>query len=129
MFKRVLLAVMCIFLCLAMLTGCQSSTEVEKLAIVAGFSIDVNQNNPDKPVLMTFEVMDFGADPSGSGAGISSTVVQTEGKGVFNAVRSASVQTANRLYFAHAKVMVLGEQVAKKRAIAIFRMGNEGCRT
>lgn len=112
--KRIVPPVVCACLLLTALSGCQSSIEVEQLAVVAGFSIDLNEQNSEKPLLMTFEVMDLGGDASGKSSGIASKIIQTEGVGAFDAVRSASTKSTNRLYFAHAKVLVLGEAVARK---------------
>lgn len=114
MSKKAMIKLVCLLMGIVVLSGCKSSLEVEQLAIVAGFSVDLNEEDPQKPVLMTFEVMDLGGDASGKSSSVSSTVIQMDGVGVFDAVRNASMKTTNRLYFAHAKVMLIGEEVARK---------------
>jgi len=104
--------ILCIFLMSlnVLQTGCWNYHDIEKFSIVSGFAID--KNDEGNKYLLTIEVIDF--EMSGREAKEVSKLIDSEGNTIFDAVRNIINITGKKLYWAHANVVVIGEEVAKE---------------
>jgi len=96
-------------LLLLSLTGCWSYHGLSSITIIAGVGVDIDSTNSD--YLVTCEVIDM----SSSGKeGIKSSIVESRGKTIFDAVRNAKKKLDNKLYWGNAQVLILGDQLARQ---------------
>lgn len=96
------------------LGGCWDSVELNRRAIVSGVAIDRGEGEDEKFVL-SFQVI-VADEISGENArGISPVALYTgKGRTMFEALASASRQTARFLSLGHVRVLVLSEKVAQE---------------
>lgn len=92
-------------LAFSLLFGCWNYREIERLAIVSGVSMDWVKDK----IVLNIEI----ANPeSGQGEGkVKPVVLKSEGKTVFDAAREVIAKSGMKLYWSHAKVLVLGESM------------------
>lgn len=105
-FSKILL----FFLAGSILSGCWNYRDIEKLSIVSGFSIDKNSSG-DK-YIVTVELIDF--ELSGKDARQTAKYVEAEGNTVFDAVRNVINYAGKKLYWAHASVAIISQDIAKE---------------
>ncbi|MDP4093384.1 MAG: Ger(x)C family spore germination protein [Bacillota bacterium] len=91
-----------------LLTGCWNYREIEKLAIVAGVAIDKGTNSRYR---VTVEIVHIS---QGRDAKPSSRIVTMEGETMMDAVRNEISLSGERLYWSHAKVILLSQEVARE---------------
>lgn len=102
---------LCIVLSIGIcLCGCWNYTDIEKFAIVSGFAIDKNEQG-DKYVV-TVEVVNF--EMSGKEAKQTSNYVESEGRTIFDAIRNVINLTGKKLYWAHARILIINQDMAKE---------------
>ena len=89
-------------------TGCWNYREVDKLAIVAGVAIDKGIKNQFQ---MTVEIIQVSA---GRDTNITSKTITMEGKTIFDAARNVISVSGKRLYWSHAKVIILSKEIASE---------------
>jgi spore germination protein KC len=89
-------------------TGCWNYREVDELSIVAGVAIDKGIKDQFE---MTVEIIDIG---SGKDAKMKSKIVTAEGKTMFDAARNMIALSVKRLYWSHAKVIILSKDIASQ---------------
>lgn len=108
--KAVLLAA--IIMCLsAMLTGCWNYREIEQLAIIAGVAIDKNEEGQIK---LTLEVVNISTDGQ---TAFEPVYVEISGESFFDASRRGITLQGKRLYWSHAKVVIVSEEIAREDII------------
>lgn len=103
--------ILCILLT-SSLTGCWDRRELDTLAIVQAFGIDETK---DGQVIISAQILKPGevkGEAAKGGQGV--WVVTSTGETVFDAIRNAAFKSARKLYFSHNKVIILGEETAKK---------------
>jgi spore germination protein KC len=103
-------------LLLVPLSGCWDQNELDELAIVMGIGIDKSE---DGDLIVTYQVVNPteiapGITGGGGGKQPPFTVYETKGKNLMEATRKASMQTSRRLFFAHARILLLSEKLAKE---------------
>ena len=98
-----------IIICTCLLTGCWNYKEVEKLAIVAGVAID--KNGEDK-VLVTTEIVSVQQEKGQSA--LKPVYIQAVGVTFFDAARAMIALQGKRIYWSHAKVIIISEEIAKE---------------
>lgn len=96
-------------------SGCWDYREINKLSVVTGIAVDRGDNSKYK---MTFEIVD--TQEGGIEKKIKSKLIESEGETLFDAVRNALKVSSPKLYFGHANVVILSEQVAKEGVIDII---------
>lgn len=101
------IALIIIFTCF--LTGCWNYREVEKLAIVAGVAID--KDGEDK-VLVTTEIVSVQQEKGRST--LKPVYIQAVGITFFDAARAMISLQGKRIYWSHAKVIIISEEIAKE---------------
>lgn len=124
--KKTALLLLLLFL-LPIATGCWNRRELNDLAIVAALGIDW----VDDQFLVSVQVVDPGEVAAGQGSSGRSpiTTYQAKGDTVFQAIRKMTTVTPRKLYFAHLRIMVLGEPLARKgigKALDFMSRDQEG---
>lgn len=97
---------------IVILTGCFNAQELDELGIslLMGFDIE------DGKVLLTAEIVDpsYTTEISGQGGESPVKYVQGTGNNLLEAFRDISLKFGRRVYAAHNKVLIFGEEVAKE---------------
>ncbi len=94
-----------------LLNGCWSRKELTELGIVSAMAIDkVNDE-----YLLTVQVVNPG-DIAGKTltTRVAISTYESKGKSVFEAIRKLSKESPRRLYFAHLRIVVIGEELARE---------------
>jgi len=105
---RIPLLVVLILISEIVTTGCWNYREVDKLAIVAGVAVDKGIKNQ---IQITAEIIEVSA---GKDTNITSNTITMEGKTMFDAARNIISVSGKRLYWSHAKVIILSKEVASE---------------
>ncbi|WP_425802872.1 Ger(x)C family spore germination protein [Desulfitobacterium sp. Sab5] len=106
--KRITLLILSILMSSMFVTGCWNYREVDKLAIVAGVAVDKGTNRQYK---VTIEIVQMG---EGKDTKKTSKTITTEGNTMFDAVRNAISLEGKRLYWSHAKVIIISKEIASE---------------
>lgn len=93
------------FLLMILLSGCKDYVEIQNLAIATAIGVDVDTQNPDW-YDVSIEIVQFDQDTP------KAIVISGNGQTYLEAVTNATKHLGNQLYFSHAQVIVLSEQVA-----------------
>lgn len=107
----------CVLLCLSMifpLGGCWSYIGLNEITIVAGVGIDYDKDS--KEYMITSEVIDL--SKSNKQTGIKSKIVESSGKTIFEAIRSAKRKLINKLYWGNDQLLVIGKELAQEGKIS-----------
>ncbi|PDO11628.1 MAG: hypothetical protein BLM47_00415 [Candidatus Reconcilbacillus cellulovorans] len=123
---RLITTVCSIAVLLLFCSGCWDRRELNDLAFVSAMGIDAEENAGRYRV--TFQVVNAdevaGSSTAGGGAaGGKSTpvvVLDSEGSTLFEAIRRASRKIPRRLYFAHMRLVVIGENQARRGIRDLF---------
>ncbi|MRN55516.1 Ger(x)C family spore germination protein [Paenibacillus monticola] len=113
--RRWLLFVMSLFM-LPSLSGCWNYAEVEEMSIVAGVAID--KNEPDGKLLLTAELFDTKGQMQQNQA--SFKIVSLTGETMFDIVRNMISLTGKKLFWSHAKAIILSEEIAREGIIKVI---------
>ncbi len=89
-----------------LMTACWNYKEVDQFEIVAGVAVDKEQNELYR---ITAEMVKIGGEKD---TPATSKLIMGEGKTIFEAARNMIAVSGNRLYWAHATVLILSKQVA-----------------
>jgi len=115
--KRILVAVI---LCTLLLTGCWDRRELNDIGIVVAMGLD--KDNMTGDIIVTFQMVRPGALKKDGGGESTSPVeiITTQGSTVAEAVNNISKQFDRVAFFAHVKVLVISEQLAKEGLLPIL---------
>ena len=106
--KALILIIVLIFNSMV-LTGCWNYKEINELAIAAGVAVD---KNADDTVHLTIEVVNI------SGGAKTTTYepkfVESDGDTFFEAVRKAITKDGRKIFWSHAKVAIVSEELARE---------------
>jgi len=106
-------------LCLMTATGCWDRREVNDIAIVLAISLDKEPNGMIRLGIQVPLVSNLGG-PSGGGGGTSGEkqyqVDSDVGRTVFEANRKLQVRMSRQIYYAHHRVVIIGEELANEGA-------------
>lgn len=105
--KKIILC-FALFLSLLILTSCWNYREADNLAIVAGVAIDCGTK---ERYLITVEIIEMASGKDGK---MSSKIISVEGETMFDAARNMISISGKRLYWSHAKIIVLSQEIAKE---------------
>ncbi|WP_068783901.1 Ger(x)C family spore germination protein [Paenibacillus phocaensis] len=102
-----------ILFALLLLSGCWDAEELNRRAVVAGIGIDLA---PDKKeYLVSFQVINADEISGKTGSGGTPTVVYTtQGRSIMEAVRKASLLVPRLMSTAHARIVVISEELARQ---------------
>lgn len=100
-----------------LLSGCWNYQEINDLAIVAGMAVDRDRDTGN--YIMTVEIVS--AQNGGGGQGsLSPAIYDAQGKTIFEAVRNIILKVGKRLYWSHAKVGIISEDIAREGVVAVI---------
>lgn len=99
---------------LFVLAGCWNYRDVNKMRFVAGVAIDYDEAKEE--YINTCEVVRL----IGGGKSLGSTLFQSRGVTVFDAVRDTVMKNARKLYWGHAKVIILSRDIANGHVLNIL---------
>jgi len=97
------------------LTGCWNYREIDQLYMVSGFAVD---KSPDGRYLITAETVDIKSGDKE--ATFASKTFSAEGATILDAIRNIVIISGRKLYFSHAKVAVISQDVAIEGIIQIL---------
>lgn len=104
-------------------TGCWNYREIDELSIVAGVAIDKGEDNAFQ---MTVEIIQIS---SGRDIKKTSKILTVEGKTVFDAARNLISLSGKKLYWSHAKVIILSEKIASEGIVKAIEWYNRDAET
>lgn len=96
-----------------LLTGCWDYTDVEDLAVAMGMSVDKSGDG--------FRVTAEIAHPGKNGS-IESFLIEGEGKTIFDCQRNLVKKVENKVYWPHAQIVILSEEIAKEGISQVLDM-------
>ncbi len=120
MIKKCVCALLAL-VCALPLAGCWNYRGLDEMTIVVGIAVDKDDESGEYEI--SFEFVDLAKSTKDEGP--KSKVIKSNGKTIFDAVRNAKKQVANKLYMGHAQLIIIGEKVALDediRAILDFFM-------
>ncbi|SMB87963.1 spore germination protein KC [Desulfonispora thiosulfatigenes DSM 11270] len=111
--KKILISILILSLTFV-LVGCWDYSELDEKAIVSGAAID--------KVGDEYEVTIEFISTEGSGQGFELTPITYTSRGItfFDAVRNLISKVGMRLYWAHAKIIVISEEIAREGLVPIL---------
>jgi spore germination protein KC len=108
-----------IILCLLLLVGCWDRRELKEIGIVAAIGIDQDPDTGE--FLFTSQVLNPSTlKPDGGGTGAPFTLITTKGETVYKAIRNANQEFDRKNFYAHNKVIVLSEQLARDGVLPLL---------
>jgi spore germination protein KC len=114
--------ILCVLLVISLLSGCWNYREVEDMVIVSGVAVDKEKEQ----LLVTFEVVEI---KTGNEGNIQTQLISSEGTTMLEAVRKAIKTVGKKLYFSHAKILVVSQEIAKDVIIPIIDWINRDAET
>ncbi|MEH7334737.1 Ger(x)C family spore germination protein [Neobacillus drentensis] len=95
-----------------LLTGCWNKRELNELSILLGLGID----KENEQYIITAQVVNPSEIASKKGGSGKAPVIvyQSKGETLFEAVRKITTVSPRKLYFAHLRILVFGEDLAKE---------------
>ncbi|MEK4513018.1 Ger(x)C family spore germination protein [Paenibacillus sp. FSL K6-2524] len=111
-----LLQILIVLFSLVAISGCWNYVEVDDLSIVAGVAID--KNPADGKLLLTVELIDTKGGTKQTQAGYKT--ISLTGDTMFEIVRNMISMTGKKLFWSHAKVIIISEEVARSDGVIRF---------
>jgi len=96
------------------LCGCGNYSEIEDATLVSGLAVDKGEQDNYK---VTVEIVNLN---QGEGEQPSAMLISGEGPTVYSALENINAATPKQLFFSHAKVIAISEEVAKEGLIDII---------
>ncbi|MFY4774125.1 Ger(x)C family spore germination protein [Metabacillus sp. RGM 3146] len=100
-----------------LLSGCWGKKELTDLAFVSALGFDVNENGGYTGTFQIFNPGNVSMSSGGGEKGPAVSVYTAEGKNIVELSRRASSKVSRKLYYAHANLVVISEELAKKKGI------------
>lgn len=121
--KKVLLSILVISI--IFLTGCWSKRELNELSMVTAIGIDKNKNG----YIVSAQVINPSEVAGETKSNRTSVVTyRTEGKTIFEGLRRLTLKFPRKLYVAHLRILVLGENLARdgiSKVLDLFSRNHE----
>ncbi|MBT2722717.1 Ger(x)C family spore germination protein [Bacillus sp. ISL-46] len=114
--------ILCMILSTVLLSGCWDRAELQDLDIVNAIGIDEGGDNLENRYRVTVQVINEGQIASASGQGGKAqvapvTTYSATGSTVAEALRKIAPKSPQELFFPHVQLMVIGEELARKKGI------------
>jgi len=97
-------------------SGCWNYREVDTLGIATGMAVD--RDPISKDYIVSVEIIDISSDTKKST--ISSEIYTSKSKTMFDAIRNMIEITGKRIFWSHAKVLIVSEDIAKEGIIPVL---------
>ncbi|KRF09884.1 Ger(x)C family spore germination protein [Paenibacillus sp. Soil787] len=106
------------FVVLVFLTGCWNRVELDEYAFVQGVAIDQAENGKDIELTIQFYRPMTGSKKIEGGPSRESYVnIKTRDKTLFEAIRDVTIHIGRKAQWSHMRVLIIGEDIARKRNI------------
>ncbi|WP_326514062.1 Ger(x)C family spore germination protein [Clostridium intestinale] len=105
--KRKVKSIIIVIISAYLFTGCWNYREINNLSVVAGIAIDRNELNGKYEV--TIEIVNI---KKGSDVDTGSEYITLCGDSLFDIIRNMISVSSRRLYFAHAKIVIISKELA-----------------
>ncbi|WML44219.1 Ger(x)C family spore germination protein [Neobacillus sp. PS3-40] len=118
--KQTIVLVLLLLNSLPLLSGCWNQKELTDLAIVIAMGVDKGK---DKRFDVTFQLVNPGnvsSGQNGGGQGLPIAVYKSSGDTLTEAARNATKKISRRLYYAHANLLVISEELAREGILNII---------
>lgn len=103
---------------LVFLTGCWNRVELDTYAFVQGVAIDEAKNGEEIELTIQFYRPMTGSKQQTGGPSRESYVnIKTRDKSLFEAVRDMTIHIGRKAQWSHMRVLIIGEELARKRNI------------
>ena len=99
---------------LLLLTGCWDYIELNMQNYVLGMSVDFVDNR----YLVCIETVKITGEPESLSAS-DGVIIETSGLTIFDAVRDAIMSAGKKLYWGHAELLIMSEEVARNHLVAV----------
>lgn len=100
-----------------LMPGCWNYKEINQVAMIAGCAIDKGKG--DKKYSITIEIVTPKTGGSSEG-GVSSELFTEEGNSTFEVVRSLILKVGRKLFWSHAKSVVISKDIAEEGIVPII---------
>ncbi|MCX8131315.1 MAG: Ger(x)C family spore germination protein [Clostridia bacterium] len=121
-FKMLLLSLLLLFVS-ALVTGCWNYRELDQMAVVAGVAIDKGIH---EKYSITVEIVEI---TTGKESQTKSQTITIEGKTIFDAVRHSISLIGRRIYWSHAKVVIISREIAEEGVVQVLDWFNRDAET
>ncbi|MDF2652574.1 MAG: hypothetical protein K0Q73_8379 [Paenibacillus sp.] len=106
------------FVVLVFLTGCWNRVELDTLAFVQGVAIDESEDGKDIELTIQFYRPMAGSKQQAGGPTRESYInIKTRDKSLFEAIRDMTIHIGRKAQWSHMRVLIIGEEIARKRNI------------
>lgn len=104
-----------------LLTGCWNAREINELGFVLSIGIDKTEDG-FKVTAQMASPETFSKSQSGSGGSQTKPfwIITSSGKTIFEAIRNMASISSRRIFWAHIKVIVISEELARSNTLEIF---------
>jgi len=97
-------------------SGCWDYREIDKLPVVVGMAIDINDEGKH---VVTAELVDI-AESGHESAMVKPRIIRTEGDTLFDALRNAIAFEKGRIYTGHLELVILGRSALESRLVEVL---------
>lgn len=97
-------------------TGCWNAREINELAFVMGIGLDKAEGGGVKVTVQMAKPSTFSKTPTGGGGQEKEKpfwIASATGKTIFEAIRDMATFSSRRIFWAHNKVIIIGEDLAR----------------
>ncbi|TCO74966.1 Ger(x)C family spore germination protein [Marinisporobacter balticus] len=108
--NKIILFMICINL--FSLSGCWNYREMNETRLVTGLAIDYDEKKDE--YITTIEIINLKEGK------MKGELYESRGKLPFDGIRNVIMKTGRKLYFAHAKVIIISEEIAKRKIISVL---------
>lgn len=114
--KKVIFFILFTIVSIPTLSACWDTREVNDLAIAVALGIDKSEDKGYTVSVQILNPSEVASQTAGGGSGYDTpvTTYTSSGKILFEAIRKLTQQTPRKLYLAHLRIIVIGEEVAKE---------------
>lgn len=112
MIKKILSLLLVLIFCFA-LSGCWNFVMLNEITLVAGMAVDMDEKG--EKYKLTCEVVKIRSSLKNEPA--SGSIIETEGKTIFDAIRRAGKNLTHKLYFSHMAVVIVDKEIAKDEGL------------
>jgi len=120
---RITLLIFIILIISIFASGCWNYREIDKMSIVAGVAVDKGRENNFQ---MSVEIIQVS---SAQDTKKTSKIITAEGKTMFDTARNLIALSGRKLYWSHAKVIILSKEVASEGIVKVIDWFNRDSET
>lgn len=113
--RKNILFILIIFMNIFILSGCWNYRDINETRLVQGMAIDYDEKKDE--YIITVDIVN--PKPAGGGP-MKGELLQSRGKLPFDGVRDIIMKIGRKVYWGHAKIMIVSENVAKKKMISVL---------